>query len=118
MSDPTPVNEARTIERLPVDSSNLKSVGYDETRGILAVEFQSGAIFHYYQVPLQVFEDMGAAESRGRYYAKEIRGRFVGKPMTGKCPACGASGLIGEKCDYCSEGTVREIDRQHAELGD
>lgn len=115
MSDPTPVNEARTIERLPIDSSNLKSVGYDEARGILAVEFQSGAIFHYYQVPLHVFEDMGSADSRGRYYAKEIRGKFVGKPMTGKCGDCGAQGLIAEKCEYCAVGVVREIDRQHGE---
>lgn len=115
MSTTTAVNEARTIVRYDIDSSNLKSAGYDEARGILAVEFQSGAIFHYYQVPLQVFEDFGAAESRGRYYAKEIRGKYHGVAMTGKCPACGAMGLIGEKCDSCREAEVRAVDRQHKE---
>lgn len=109
----TPVNEARTIERLPVDSSNLKSIGYDEARGILAVEFQGGSIFHYYGVPLAVFEELGQAESRGHFYAKKIRGSFPGKPMTGKCPECLAPGLIDEPCDVCHEATVREIDRQH-----
>lgn len=114
MSDTT-INEARTVTRLPIDSSNLKSVGYDESRGILAVEFASGAIFHYYQVPLVVFEQMGEAESRGRFYAKEVRGKYHAAVMTGKCHLCGAMGLIGEKCEYCTEGQVRAIDRQHGE---
>lgn len=117
------VNEARTIERLPVDSSGLKSIGYAEDRQILSLEFTSGTVFHYYQVPPQVFEDLGAAESRGKFYSKNIRGKFVGKAMTGKCAKCGGVGLIGESCerqdvDHPAEvqtcgGDVREIDRVH-----
>jgi hypothetical protein len=108
-------NEARTIERMLVDSSNLKSVGYCDKRQILSVEFQSGSIFHYYNVPPTVFEEMGVAPSRGQFYAKEIRGKFTGKPMTGKCPECGAVGLIKERCGYCHDGVIREIDRTHKE---
>lgn len=116
-----PANEARTIERLPIDSSNLKAVGYDVERQILSVEFhptagnELGSIFHYYGVPLTLFEDMGVAESRGRFYATQVRGKFTGKPMTGKCPECGAVGLIGEACGYCDAGVIREIDRTHKE---
>jgi hypothetical protein len=116
-----PVNEARTIERLPIDSSNLKAVGYDADRQILSVEFHpaagndQGSIFHYYNVPVVVFEDMGTAESRGRFYSQHIRGHYVAKPMTGKCPACGAIGFIAEHCGFCADGIVREIDRQHKE---
>lgn len=116
-----PVNEARTIERLAIDSSNLRAVGYDEQRQILSVEFhptagnELGSIFHYYSVPIAVFEEMGQAESRGRFYAQNIRGKFTGKPMTGKCPECGAVGLIGEACGYCDAGVIREIDRTHKE---
>lgn len=106
-------NEARSIHRLVVDSSNLKAVGYDEARQILSVEFQGGSIFHYYSVPPDVFEALGTAESRGQFYAKKIKGTYVGKPMTGKCPECGATGLIGEACAACSAGIVREIDRMH-----
>jgi len=115
MPTENPVNEARTIERYAIDSSNLKSAGYDEARQVLSIQFHSGAIFHYYGVPLHVFEDFGAAESRGHFYARNIRGKFTGKPMTGKCPACGAMGLIGESCEYCDAGVIREIDRTHKE---
>ncbi len=113
------MNESRTIERLPIDSSNLKAVGYDEARRVLSVEFVSGSIFHYYDVPITVFEEMGSAESRGAFYAKQIRGKFTGKPMTGLCPTCKAHGLIGEKCNSTTErgeacsSVVREIDRTH-----
>lgn len=107
------MNEANTIERMKVDSSGIAAIGYDEKRQLLSLEFTSGTIFHYYKVPPQVFEDLGSAPSRGRFYANHIRGRFVGKPMTGLCPLCQAKGLIGEKCGYCDDGVVREIDRQH-----
>ncbi len=115
MNDAQVVNEARTIDRLPVTSSSLKTIGYDVARSILAIEFQSGAIFHYYQVPLELAQQLNNAESTGRFYAKEIRGKFIGKPMTGKCQACGATGLILEKCEFCDEGTYREIDRVHTD---
>ncbi len=113
------MNESRTVERFKVDSSGLAAVGYDEHRSLLSIEFTSGAIFHYYDVPLHVFEELGLAESRGKFYAQRIRGKFTGRPMTGKCPQCGGAGLIGEHCnaelkhdEFC-DGIVREIDRTH-----
>lgn len=115
---PTPdtsLNEARTILRDPIDSSGIKAVGYDEARQILALEFHSGTIFHYYKFTLQDFERFGAAASRGQFYAREIKGKFVGKAMTGLCSACQAKGLIGEPCGYCEDGVIREVDRTHGE---
>ena len=103
------MNEARTIDRLLVDSSNLKSLGYAEDRQILAVEFASGSIYHYYGVPLGVFEAFGAAPSRGSFFVKEIKGKFSGERMDGLCPQCGASGLVGEACAACGQGDVRAI---------
>lgn len=110
-----PVNEARTIPRDLIDSSGIKAVGYDDERQILSLEFHSGTIFHYYKFPLTAFEAFGAAESRGQHYAREIKGKYLGKPMTGLCASCQAKGLIGEKCDFCGEGVIREIDRTHTE---
>lgn len=113
MIEHTP-SEARTIERLPVDSSNLKSIGYSADRQVLAIEFaSSGLVLHYDNVPLDVFERLGAAESRGRFYAKEIKGKYSARTMTGLCPACGLTGYVGERCDECGGATVRAIDRTH-----
>lgn len=107
-------SEARTIERIEIDSSNLKSVGYDADRRIMAVEFlSSGHVLHYDGVGPDVFEAFGLAESRGKFYAKQIKGKFSARPMTGLCPRCAFLGYIGEQCEHCKEATVREIDRTH-----
>ena len=105
-------SEARTIPRLPIDSSGIKSIGYAEDRQILAVEFHSGSVIHYDNVTLDTFEALGAAESRGKFYSREIKGKFSGRAMTGLCPQCKAAGYIGEPCE-CQMGVVREIDRTH-----
>lgn len=93
------MNEARTIERLPVDSSNITSIGYAEDRQILAIQFKSGSLFHYRGVPLAVFEAFGAAPSRGSFFAKEIKGKFTSERMDGMCPVCMLPGLVGELCE-------------------
>ena len=104
------VNEARTIERILVDSSNIKSLGYAEDRQILAVEFiASGAIFHYRGVPLGVFEAFGAATSRGAFFAREIRGKFSGERMDGLCPKCLQRGLVGEPCEHADPTQLDDV---------
>lgn len=107
-------SEARSIERLPIDSSNLKTVGYDPARQILAIEFlSSGQVLHYDGFPPEKFEQFGQAVSRGRFYAKEIKGKYPARPMTGLCPNCACQGYIGEQCEQCREAIVREVDRTH-----
>lgn len=56
-----------------VVSSELRSVGYDEQSLILEVEFQSGGIYQYFGVPREVYLNLMAAESKGRFFNKSIR---------------------------------------------
>ena len=42
------------MERIPVSSSNLASVGYQD--GILEVAFKSGSVYQYTGVPESVYE--------------------------------------------------------------
>ncbi len=67
------------MERKPVDSSNISSIGYDENSNTLEIEFRSGAIYQYFDVPLNVFEGLRDAESKGQYFAQNVKGyyRFV-----------------------------------------
>lgn len=107
-------SEARSIPRYDADSSNLKSIGYDEARKVLAIEFLSSRqVLHYDGVPIETFEELGASSSRGRFYAKEIKGKYPARSMTGLCPTCAHLGYVGERCEACQEATVREIDRTH-----
>jgi hypothetical protein len=59
-----------------VESTTLAALAYDDAREILQVEFRSRAIYSYFGVPGSVYEALVAAPSKGRYFNREIRGRF------------------------------------------
>lgn len=64
------------IERKPVQSSDLASVGYDAKQRVLEIEFRSGGIYRYLEVPAAIHEQLLAAESKGRFFARHIRDQF------------------------------------------
>ena len=55
----------------------MRSVGYDSAQQILEVEFTSGAVYHYLEVPAAVFEELMRSESKGRYFNQEIRDDYT-----------------------------------------
>jgi hypothetical protein len=61
--------------RMPVSSSNLRSIGYDPWASTLEVEFQSGSIYQHYAVPYSVYHGLMNASSKGRYYCHNLRNR-------------------------------------------
>lgn len=63
------------IERTTVQSTNVKSIGYDPASATLEVEFASG-VYRYFDVPASVAEDFLNSSSKGRYFAIAIKGRF------------------------------------------
>lgn len=91
----------------PVSSSNIQAIGFDDEKKILAVQFHSGAIFHYAGVEPDLALDLVNADSIGRFYTKNIKGKFTGAKMTGPCSACEAEGYLGQPC-ACGEGVHRE----------
>lgn len=62
------------MQMVPVDSSNLSSVGYEN--GTLYVRFNSGGLYAYSGVPEQVHRELMAAESHGKYLARYIKGVY------------------------------------------
>ena len=64
------------IERAAVESSSLVSIGFAREARVLEIEFRSGAIYRYLAVPPKVFDGLKKAESKGRYFAQTIRGKF------------------------------------------
>jgi hypothetical protein len=64
-------NEA--MRRRPVDSSTMRSVGYQGKSRILEIEFDSGAVYQYLGVPARIYRQLLRAESKGRYFNSEIR---------------------------------------------
>ncbi len=61
------------MNRQPVSSSHLRSVGYDMSRQILEVEFNDGGVYHYFGVPERVFRGLMGAGSKGGYLADHVK---------------------------------------------
>ena len=59
-----------------VDSSTIEQVGYDEDAMELHVVFTDGARYVYQQVPLQTFEQLLDAPSKGSFLNRELRGVY------------------------------------------
>lgn len=61
------------MERTPVISSDISSIGYDASQEILEIEFIKGSVYQYTGVPVGVFEAIMAADSKGRYFNANIK---------------------------------------------
>ena len=61
------------MQRHDVESSVIRAVGH--TR-VLEVEFESGRVYQYYDVPEDIYDAMLNSESKGRYFNQHIRGKF------------------------------------------
>ena len=57
-----------------VTSSNIKAIDYKD--GELIVEYLSGAIYKYKNVPRERFKEFMESESKGRYMNESIKGHY------------------------------------------
>lgn len=64
------------MNRTPVSSSNLRSVGYDSSTNTLEIEFNNGGIYQYSGVPYSVYQGLMAASSHGSYFHAHIRDSY------------------------------------------
>ncbi len=64
------------MERYSVASSNIASIGYDAGTETLEVEFLSGAIYQYYNVPQNMYDQLIQAGSKGRFLNTYIKNAY------------------------------------------
>ena len=64
------------MEMIPVSSSNIAAVGYDEGSQTLMVEFKNGTSYQYFDVPERIFTELRDAGSAGAYLASNIKGVY------------------------------------------
>ena len=81
---------------LTVQSSLLAGVAYDNGQATLQVEFRSGSVYRYFQVPRHTYQELLQANSKGAYFNRHIRGVFGYAPLhaghsTGRCSATALS---------------------------
>lgn len=64
------------MERTPVSSSNISAIGYDADNQVLEIEFISGAVYSYSDVPCGEYEGFMNADSKGKYLHANIKNRY------------------------------------------
>ena len=64
------------MQRVPVKSTSIKSIGYDEKEKILEIEFHTNFVYQYFDVPVEVYEALVKAESKGKYYNINIKNKY------------------------------------------
>ena len=64
------------MNRENVQSSMIASFGYEADNSTLEVEFNSGAVWQYYDVPESVYYDMKNSDSLGKFFHANIKGQY------------------------------------------
>ena len=60
-------------EMKPVESSQIKAIGYDAAAKELHVEFNTGALYSYADVSPSLWNEFDEAESKGSFFHKNIK---------------------------------------------
>lgn len=59
-----------------VQSTDLRAVRYDDDALVLEIEFNSGGVYQYLDVPPSVFAELMGAESKGKYFHANIKDNY------------------------------------------
>lgn len=80
------------MRRTPVASAVLNSVLYLADQCLLEIEFRSREVYQYFGVPLRIYNELLAAESKGEYFNANFRDCFPCQhlPSTSQTAGSGA----------------------------
>ncbi|MEU6172777.1 KTSC domain-containing protein [Streptantibioticus parmotrematis] len=62
------------MHRTPVESSALRSVGYEKR--VLEIEYVQGQVYDYLDVPRPVYDALMTAQSKGRYVNAQVKTHY------------------------------------------
>jgi len=67
------------MHRTPVSTTGITQVGYhedSEVHGTLELEFESGCVYQFFNVPPKIYDEFIHAACREDYYQAHIGSRF------------------------------------------
>jgi hypothetical protein len=64
------------MERQPCSSSTIAAIGYDAESRILEIEFRTGVVYNYLEVPPEIHAALIEAESCGRYLNANVKPHY------------------------------------------
>lgn len=72
-----PQEEIEKMERETVASSTLLSIGYEPESNTLEVEFKSGGVYQYYNVPDAIYQQFMNSDSKGKFLHAYIKPAYA-----------------------------------------
>ena len=69
------------MQRQPVQSRALRSIGYDAEAEELQIEFQSGSVYAYQGVPPSVYEWLMRIPNKGVFVTRQIVGQYTERAL-------------------------------------
>jgi hypothetical protein len=61
---------------IPVESSNIQEIGYNESFQTLRVAFKNSSLYEYANVPIVVYQAFMVSDSKGRYLNSQIKNKY------------------------------------------
>jgi hypothetical protein len=72
----SPEDEGTNVDRQPVESEMLASVGYEADSLTLELEYTNGRVYQYFDVPPQLHDELVRSPSVGAFVNAQIRGVY------------------------------------------
>ncbi|MDQ3914530.1 MAG: KTSC domain-containing protein [Actinomycetota bacterium] len=72
------------MKLVPVESSVIASVGYEDAASSLTIVFKDGHVYEFHLVPRSIFEDFLASGSKGSFFNERLRDGPYGRSKTRK----------------------------------
>ena len=70
------------MERIRIESGDIRTIGYDESMQTLEIEFHQGGTYQYYDVPKKIYDCfMKYALSHDDYHTRYIKNRYRHKKI-------------------------------------
>ena len=66
----------QNIPMFPIDSSNILALGYNANTRTLRIEFKKNIYYDYLGPSPEVFQQMMASESKGKFFSANIKGKY------------------------------------------
>ena len=70
------------LPMIQVESSNIKAIGYEDSTQKLDVEFNTGTLYRFFGVDMDIYNSLLAARSKGSFFSKHIRGKFESQKLS------------------------------------
>lgn len=64
------------MKRKKVSSSLIKSIGFDDKKNLLEIEFKKEKIYRYFNFSKRTYDAFMKTDSFGKFFNKNIKGKY------------------------------------------